>query len=119
MLIVVVIVNNPLSFIKKHIARYWSLWNKNTKERKKKEEIMSKKGEVICVTGGSGCIGSWLVRLLLDRGYTVHATAKNLSKLKKRLVVRPILLAVVVLLCFANSLSSDFELKRMKRRRSI
>jgi nucleoside-diphosphate-sugar epimerase len=80
---------------------------------------MSKKGEVICVTGGSGCIGSWLVRLLLDRGYTVHATAKNLSKLKKRLVVRPILLAVVVLLCFANSLSSDFELKRMKRRRSI
>ncbi|KAI4368919.1 hypothetical protein MLD38_017421 [Melastoma candidum] len=29
---------------------------------------------VVCVTGG---IGSWLVRLLLDRGYTVHATVQN------------------------------------------
>ncbi|KAI5576753.1 hypothetical protein BDE02_09G066200 [Populus trichocarpa] len=44
---------------------------------------MSKKGEVVCVTGGSGCIGSWLVRLLLDRGYTVHATAKNLKDEKE------------------------------------
>ncbi|KAG6761203.1 hypothetical protein POTOM_034404 [Populus tomentosa] len=44
---------------------------------------MPKKGEVVCVTGGSGCIGSWLVRLLLDRGYTVHATAKNLKDEKE------------------------------------
>ncbi|KAB1202252.1 Cinnamoyl-CoA reductase 1 [Morella rubra] len=40
---------------------------------------MAKEGEVVCVTGGSGCIGSWLVRLLLDRGYTVHATAQDLK----------------------------------------
>ncbi|ONH99805.1 hypothetical protein PRUPE_6G051400 [Prunus persica] len=40
---------------------------------------MSKTGEVVCVTGGSGCIGSWLVRLLLDRNYTVHATVKDLK----------------------------------------
>ncbi|GAV66565.1 Epimerase domain-containing protein, partial [Cephalotus follicularis] len=40
---------------------------------------MSKEGEVVCVTGGSGCIGSWLVSLLLDRGYTVHATVKNIK----------------------------------------
>ncbi|KAJ6385473.1 hypothetical protein OIU77_028621 [Salix suchowensis] len=44
---------------------------------------MSKKGEVVCVTGGSGCIGSWLVRLLLERGYTVHATVKNLKDEKE------------------------------------
>ncbi|BBH04604.1 NAD(P)-binding Rossmann-fold superfamily protein [Prunus dulcis] len=37
------------------------------------------RGEVVCVTGGSGCIGSWVVRLLLDRNYTVHATVKDLK----------------------------------------
>jgi len=36
-------------------------------------------GRLVCVTGGSGYIGSWLVRLLLDRGYTVHATVQNLQ----------------------------------------
>ncbi|KAM7527634.1 hypothetical protein LguiB_031044 [Lonicera macranthoides] len=41
---------------------------------------MEKKGEVVCVTGGSGFIGSWLVRLLLGRGYTVHAIVKDLSQ---------------------------------------
>ncbi|KAK6935677.1 NAD-dependent epimerase/dehydratase [Dillenia turbinata] len=38
---------------------------------------------VVCVTGGSGYIGSWLVRLLLDRGYTVHATVKHLNDEKE------------------------------------
>ncbi|GJM92686.1 hypothetical protein PR202_ga09178 [Eleusine coracana subsp. coracana] len=37
------------------------------------------RGGLVCVTGGSGFIGSWLVRLLLHRGYTVHATVKNLQ----------------------------------------
>ncbi|XP_027090627.1 cinnamoyl-CoA reductase 2 [Coffea arabica] len=44
---------------------------------------MAKKEEVVCVTGGSGYIGSWLVRLLLDRGYTVHATVKDLKDEKE------------------------------------
>ncbi|GJN17301.1 hypothetical protein PR202_gb04358 [Eleusine coracana subsp. coracana] len=37
------------------------------------------RGGLVCVTGGSGFIGSWLVRLLLHRGYTVHDTVKNLQ----------------------------------------
>ncbi|KAG8633845.1 hypothetical protein MANES_18G141900v8 [Manihot esculenta] len=44
---------------------------------------MSTEGEVVCVTGGSGCIGSWLVRLLLERGYAVRATVKNLKDEKE------------------------------------
>ncbi|KAG8387663.1 hypothetical protein BUALT_Bualt02G0044800 [Buddleja alternifolia] len=42
-----------------------------------------REGEVVCVTGGSGYIGAWLVHLLLRRGYTVHATVKNLQDEKE------------------------------------
>eukprot|EP01018_Ginkgo_biloba_P010239 Gb_17915 [translate_table: standard] len=31
----------------------------------------------VCVTGGGGYIGSWLVKTLLDDGYTVHATLRD------------------------------------------
>ncbi|KAE9467477.1 hypothetical protein C3L33_00606, partial [Rhododendron williamsianum] len=35
---------------------------------------MSGAGKVVCVTGASGYIASWIVKLLLDRGYTVKGT---------------------------------------------
>lgn len=41
------------------------------------------KGETVCVTGASGFIGSWLVQLLLNRGYTVHATVQDLNDEKE------------------------------------
>ncbi|XP_052167448.1 cinnamoyl-CoA reductase 1-like [Oryza glaberrima] len=31
----------------------------------------------VCVTGAGGFIGSWLVKLLLSRGYFVHGTVRN------------------------------------------
>ncbi|KAJ4837998.1 hypothetical protein Tsubulata_027875, partial [Turnera subulata] len=37
----------------------------------------------VCVTGGSGYIGSSLVKLLLERGHTVHATLRNLEDKSK------------------------------------
>uniref|UniRef100_A0A7C8ZHI2 NAD-dependent epimerase/dehydratase domain-containing protein n=1 Tax=Opuntia streptacantha TaxID=393608 RepID=A0A7C8ZHI2_OPUST len=33
----------------------------------------------VCVTGASGYIASWVVKLLLERGYTVHATVRSLK----------------------------------------
>lgn len=35
--------------------------------------------KVVCVTGASGYIASWLVKLLLERGYTVKATVRDPS----------------------------------------
>ncbi|KAL8140785.1 hypothetical protein V2J09_006806 [Rumex salicifolius] len=40
-------------------------------------------GTVVCVTGASGYIASWLVKLLLLRGYSVHATLRSLNDPKK------------------------------------
>ncbi|PON74274.1 NAD(P)-binding domain containing protein [Parasponia andersonii] len=44
---------------------------------------MSGEGKVVCVTGASGYIASWLVKLLLQRGYTVKASVRDLSDHKK------------------------------------
>lgn len=36
----------------------------------------------VCVTGAAGYIASWLVKLLLSRGYAVHGTVRDLSDSK-------------------------------------
>ncbi|KAL5827336.1 hypothetical protein ACOSQ4_019133 [Xanthoceras sorbifolium] len=46
-------------------------------------ERMSGEGKVVCVTGASGYIASWLVKLLLQRGYTVKATVRDPNDPKK------------------------------------
>ncbi|XP_062115459.1 cinnamoyl-CoA reductase CAD2-like isoform X1 [Humulus lupulus] len=46
-------------------------------------EKMIGEGKVVCVTGASGYIASWLVKLLLQRGYTVKASIRDLSDGKK------------------------------------
>ncbi|XP_047325549.1 phenylacetaldehyde reductase-like [Impatiens glandulifera] len=44
---------------------------------------MSGVGKTVCVTGASGYIASWLVKLLLHRGYTVRATVRDPNDSKK------------------------------------
>ncbi|KAG6652692.1 phenylacetaldehyde reductase-like isoform X2 [Carya illinoinensis] len=39
--------------------------------------------KVVCVTGASGYIAPWLVKLLLQRGYTVNASVRNPNDPKK------------------------------------
>ena len=34
-------------------------------------------GKLVCVTGAGGYIASWIVKLLLERGYTVRGTVRN------------------------------------------
>ncbi|CAJ1934030.1 unnamed protein product [Sphenostylis stenocarpa] len=45
--------------------------------------MSSGEGKVVCVTGGSGFIASWIVKFLLERGYTVRTTVRNPSNPKK------------------------------------
>ncbi|KNA11909.1 hypothetical protein SOVF_130810 [Spinacia oleracea] len=40
---------------------------------------MSGEGRIVCVTGASGYIASWIVKLLLQRGYIVNATVRSLN----------------------------------------
>jgi hypothetical protein len=47
-----------------------------------KEEKTGMAGKTVCVTGASGFIASWLVKLLLERGYTVRGTVRNPEKAK-------------------------------------
>ncbi|CAI9774507.1 unnamed protein product [Fraxinus pennsylvanica] len=38
---------------------------------------MSKAAKTVCVTGASGYIASWIVKFLLQRGYTVKASIRD------------------------------------------
>ncbi|KAL1225198.1 Phenylacetaldehyde reductase [Cardamine amara subsp. amara] len=44
---------------------------------------MNGEGKIVCVTGASGYIASWIVKLLLLRGYTVKATVRDPTDPKK------------------------------------
>ena len=41
------------------------------------------KSKKVMVTGATGYIASWIVKYLLDEGYTVHAAVRNASDGKK------------------------------------
>ena len=52
-------------------------------------KIVALGGGPIVVTGAGGFIGSWIVRLLLERGYTVHGTVRSISAAPAHLTSLP------------------------------
>jgi len=39
--------------------------------------MSSNTGKVVCVTGATGFIASWIIKFLLQREYTVRATVRD------------------------------------------
>ena len=64
------IISNP-------IIKQEKLWPFVGKKLEKERMSVAVAEKVVCVTGGAGYIASWLVKLLLLRGYTVKATLRN------------------------------------------
>ncbi|KAI9169296.1 hypothetical protein LWI28_010342 [Acer negundo] len=57
--------------------------NLNSSEKFRERKQMSGEGKVVCVTRASGYIASWLIKLLLEHGYTVKATVHDPNDPKK------------------------------------
>lgn len=60
-------------------------------------------GQTVCVTGAGGFIASWLVKLLLDRGYTVKGTVRNPGSCARIYCVYNLSSIVYVLQMFSNA----------------
>jgi hypothetical protein len=63
----------------KAIVQYSNPKRNQNSEEESARKMSSGAGKIVCVTGASGYIASWLVKLLLNRGYTVKASVRDPS----------------------------------------
>ena len=47
------------------------------------------KSKPVLVTGGSGYVASWIIKMLLEEGINVNATVRDPSNFKKVIILRP------------------------------
>ncbi|XP_060673927.1 NADPH HC-toxin reductase 1-like [Ziziphus jujuba] len=74
---------------------------------------MEKKKEKcrVCVTGGSGYIGSWLVKRLLEKCYNVYATLRNLEDASKVGILKSLPHAETNLVLFQADIYNPIDFK--------
>lgn len=77
-------------------------------EAKEKEEEKEKNPPLVLVTGAGGFIASWIVKLLLDRGYRVRGTLRDIGKNQNTSTVLK-LITDIRYLTSASSLPLDFN----------
>ncbi|XVF10437.1 hypothetical protein REPUB_Repub07fG0182900 [Reevesia pubescens] len=65
----------------------------------------------VCVTGGAGYLGSWLIKKLLEKGYTVHATLRNLEDKSKVGLLKSLPGADTKLVLFQADIYNPIEFK--------
>ncbi|KAF7094146.1 hypothetical protein CFC21_096480 [Triticum aestivum] len=64
-------------------------------------------GQTVCVTGAGGYIGSWIVKLLLEKGYAVRGTVRNPDDAKNAHLRGLAGAAERLVLCKADLLDAD------------
>ncbi|WOL19241.1 cinnamoyl-CoA reductase 3 [Canna indica] len=63
-----------------HLIYAYFISRERERRREKMDELGKKKR--VCVTGAGGFLASWLVKLLLSKGYIVHGTVRDPSDSK-------------------------------------
>ncbi|KVI02167.1 NAD-dependent epimerase/dehydratase [Cynara cardunculus var. scolymus] len=78
-------------------------------EQKKTDPGGGGGGRTYCVTGATGYIGSWLVKSLLERGFSVHAAVRNPDNYVQSDIIDPSIRGAL------NILKSCLRSKSVKR----